>query len=54
VAAILGAICSAVENALPELDLRLLEMPLSPERVLRAIQAAPKRMGNGAGSTARN
>jgi carbon-monoxide dehydrogenase large subunit len=47
VAAILGAICSAVENALPELDLRLLEMPLTPERLWREIQAAPKRAGNG-------
>jgi hypothetical protein len=39
---------------LPELDLRLLEMPLSPERVWRAIQAAPKRTGNGAASIARS
>jgi carbon-monoxide dehydrogenase large subunit len=47
---ILGAICGAVENALPELDLRLLEMPLAPERLWRAIQAAPKRAANGGGS----
>jgi carbon-monoxide dehydrogenase large subunit len=47
---ILGAICGAVENALPELSLRLLEMPLSPERVWRAIQAAPRRDGNGVGA----
>jgi carbon-monoxide dehydrogenase large subunit len=47
---ILGAICGAVENALPELDLRLLEMPLAPERLLRAIQTAPKRTANGGGT----
>jgi aerobic carbon-monoxide dehydrogenase large subunit len=47
---ILGAICGAVENALPELDLRLLEMPLAPERLLRAIQTAPKRATNDGGS----
>ena len=45
----LGAICGAVENALPELDLRLLEMPLAPERLWRAIQAAPRRSANGGG-----
>jgi len=53
VAAILGAICSAVENALPELDLRLLEMPLSPERLFGAIRSAPKRSVNGGGGAAR-
>jgi hypothetical protein len=35
---------------LPELDLRLLEMPLAPERLLRAIQTAPKRTANGGGT----
>jgi len=50
VAAILGAICSAVENALPDLDLRLLEMPLSPERLRRAIMSAPKHSANGGGA----
>jgi hypothetical protein len=44
---VLGAICGGIENALPELDLRLLEMPLTPERVWRAIQSAPKRAANG-------
>jgi len=50
VAAILGAICSAVENALPELDLRLLEMPLSPERLRGVIRSAPKRSSDGGGA----
>jgi carbon-monoxide dehydrogenase large subunit len=50
VSGILGAICGAVENALPELNLRLLEMPLAPERLWRAIQAAPKRTANGGGN----
>ena len=36
----LGALCSAIENALPELDLRLTELPLTPSRVWEAIQAA--------------
>jgi aerobic carbon-monoxide dehydrogenase large subunit len=35
-----GAIASAVENAFPELDLQLAELPLTPNRVWRAIQQA--------------
>lgn len=50
VAGILGAICGAIENALPELDLRLLEMPLAPERLRRAIKAAPRRAANAGGA----
>lgn len=38
-----GALISAVENALPHLDLHLDELPLTPERVWTAIQrATPK------------
>jgi aerobic carbon-monoxide dehydrogenase large subunit len=40
VGAPLGALCSAIENALPELDLRLTELPLTPSRVWAAIQTA--------------
>jgi carbon-monoxide dehydrogenase large subunit len=40
VGAPLGALCSAIENALPELDLRLTELPLTPSRVWAAIQSA--------------
>jgi carbon-monoxide dehydrogenase large subunit len=42
VGAPLGALCSAIENALPELDLRLTELPLTPSRVWAAIQSARK------------
>src|SRR5207247_8948447 len=40
VGAPLGALCSALENALPELALRLTERPLPPSRVWAAIQRA--------------
>jgi carbon-monoxide dehydrogenase large subunit len=36
----LGALCSAIENAFPELDLRLDSLPLTPHRVWRALEAA--------------
>jgi carbon-monoxide dehydrogenase large subunit len=36
----LGSLCSAIENALPELDLHLTELPLTPSRVWAAIQDA--------------
>jgi aerobic carbon-monoxide dehydrogenase large subunit len=36
----LGAICGAVENAFPELKLRFTAMPLTPQRVWRALRAA--------------
>ena len=39
-AAPLGALCSAIENALPELDIRLTELPLTPSRVWEAIREA--------------
>jgi carbon-monoxide dehydrogenase large subunit len=36
----LGALCGAIENAFPELDLELNELILTPNRVWRAIQDA--------------
>jgi carbon-monoxide dehydrogenase large subunit len=36
----LGALCSAVENALSHLDVTFNELPLTPDRVWKAIQAA--------------
>jgi len=40
VGASLGALCGTTENAFPELELRLDELPLTPSRVWRAIQHA--------------
>jgi carbon-monoxide dehydrogenase large subunit len=40
VGAPLGALCGAIENAFPELKLRLTAMPLTPQRVWRALRAA--------------
>jgi aerobic carbon-monoxide dehydrogenase large subunit len=40
VGAPLGAICGAIENAFPELKLRLTAMPLTPQRVWKALRAA--------------
>ena len=39
----LGSVCSAVENAFPELDLKLSDMPLTPQTVWRAIHQAKRR-----------
>jgi len=39
----LGAVASAVENAFPELRLALMETPLMPNRVWRALQQAERR-----------
>ena len=36
----LGALCSAIENALPEVELHLTELPLSPSRIWEAMQGA--------------
>jgi aerobic carbon-monoxide dehydrogenase large subunit len=47
VGAPLGALCSAIENALPELDLRLTELPLTPSRVWAAIQHAREAVAVG-------
>jgi carbon-monoxide dehydrogenase large subunit len=43
VGAPLGALCSAIENALPHLDLHLTEVPLTPAKVWAAIRSAPAR-----------
>jgi carbon-monoxide dehydrogenase large subunit len=45
VGAILGALCSAIEDALPHLDLRLTEVPLTPSKVWAAIQEAEEKTG---------
>jgi carbon-monoxide dehydrogenase large subunit len=47
-----GALASAIEDAFPELDLDLSELPLTPDRVWRAIRSAPPRTGQVAGPTA--
>jgi carbon-monoxide dehydrogenase large subunit len=39
----LAAICAAVEDAFPELELRLGELPLTPDRVWRAISQADRK-----------
>jgi aerobic carbon-monoxide dehydrogenase large subunit len=41
----LGAIASAIENAFPELDLRLTELPFTPYKVWKAIQDAKAAAG---------
>jgi carbon-monoxide dehydrogenase large subunit len=43
----LGAICSGIEDAFPELDLRIDELPLTPHRVWAAIRAARKAAEEG-------
>lgn len=45
VAAPMGAIASAVENALPECSLQLMDLPLKPDRVWRAIQDSNINLG---------
>ena len=45
VGACLNALCSAIENALPELDLEINELILSPGRVWNAINEARLRQG---------
>jgi carbon-monoxide dehydrogenase large subunit len=39
----LGSLCAAIENALPEYDLHLTELPLSPHRIWSAIREAEQR-----------
>ncbi len=39
----LGSLCSAIENAFPELDLNLSELPLTPQTVWKAIHQAKRR-----------
>jgi carbon-monoxide dehydrogenase large subunit len=43
VTGILGAMCGAVENALPHLDLEVSELPLKPYNVWRMIREARPR-----------
>jgi carbon-monoxide dehydrogenase large subunit len=45
----LGALTSAIENALPHLELRLTELPLTPSRLWHAIRSA--RPAQGAAAT---
>ena len=45
----LGALCGAVENAFPELDLEITALPLTPERVWKALRSAPRRRAPGSG-----
>jgi len=42
VTAPLGALCSAIENALPHLNLNISEMPLTPNRVWQEIHGAAR------------
>lgn len=50
----LSALCSAIESALPDHDLHLDRLPLTPDRIWSAIQAAPVKSTAGAApSTAR-
>jgi hypothetical protein len=44
----LGALCGAIENAFPELELELDELILTPNRVWEAIQAARRGQRTGA------
>jgi carbon-monoxide dehydrogenase large subunit len=43
VGSVLGALCGAIENAFPELDVQLDELTLTPSRVWRAIGDAKRR-----------
>ncbi len=47
VGATLGALCGAIENAFPELDLQLDELVLTPSRVWRALRDARAAEGSG-------
>jgi carbon-monoxide dehydrogenase large subunit len=44
VGAALGALCGAIEDALPHLDLHLTRLPLTPNRVWKAIQEAESKL----------
>jgi carbon-monoxide dehydrogenase large subunit len=46
----LGALCSAIENAFPELDLQITELPLTPSRVWKQIRRAQERVAGSAAS----
>ena len=40
-----GAIAAAIEDAFPDLDLRLTEVPFTPSRVWHAVRTAGRRSG---------
>ena len=44
----LGSLCAAIENALPEYDLHLTELPLSPHAIWLAIEEARTATAEGA------
>ena len=46
----LGALCSGIEDAFPELDLRITQLPLTPHRVWRAIREARRAAEAAAGA----
>jgi carbon-monoxide dehydrogenase large subunit len=48
----LGSLCSAIENAFPELDMQISSLPLTPNRVWAAIRDAKQRAANGGATTA--
>jgi len=39
----LNALCSAIEDAVPDLDIRFTRLPLTPQRVWGTIHAATRR-----------
>ena len=45
----LGALCGAVEDAFPDLDVRIDELPLTPRRVWWAIRKAASGSGGARG-----
>jgi carbon-monoxide dehydrogenase large subunit len=47
----LNSLCSAIENAFPELDVQISSLPLTPNRVWSAIRDARLRGGNMNGTT---
>jgi carbon-monoxide dehydrogenase large subunit len=49
IGAVLGSLCSAIEDALPHLDLHLTRLPLTPSRVWEEIRNAPRRKQAAAG-----
>jgi carbon-monoxide dehydrogenase large subunit len=50
----LGAICAGIEDAFPELDLRITQLPLTPYRVWKAIRDARRTAEAGNGAEARS
>ena len=54
VGATLGALCSAIENAFPEVDVELSQLPLTPDRVWKAIRKARSAAAAGPGTRVAN